>query len=366
MVRPCAGPTFTGMTSLADLGFDDADASSLARLNEPGLRPARVVSVHRDGYTVRTEAGEALAEITGKLRFFADTALELPCVGDWVAVQMENEDSFGLIHAVLDRRSLLKRKAAGRLVDYQLIGANIDLALVMQSCDRDFNLRRLERYLVMIHEGRIQPVLLLSKVDLVDEGTVDRLVASVRDAGMACPVHPFSNVTGSGIPAIRRLLEPRKTVCLLGSSGVGKTSLLNDLLGSARFETQAVRERDSRGRHTTSHRQLVVLEGGAMIIDTPGMRELGHIGASEGLEQSFQDVLAIAEQCRFNDCSHTGEAGCAVLEAVARGELDEHRYENFLKLARESAFHEMTYAERRRRDRDLGRFYRAVLKSKKR
>lgn len=349
---------------LPELGFDKWFKDYFSELAIDGTVPARVVAVHRDSTTVRTEDAEFPAEPTGKLRFSADSGADLPCVGDWVVVHPENDGTFGIIHAVLPRRSFLRRKAAGRDVEFQMIAANIDVAFIVQSCDFNFNPRRLERYLVMVHEGGVEPVVLLSKSDLVSAEQLAERLEVVAQIDAACANVTFSNVTGDGLEDVRTLLQRARTYCLLGSSGVGKTTLLNTLLGRDSFETSEVRSKDGRGRHKTSHRHLELLESGALIIDTPGMRELALMGATEGLKEEFSTIDELSKRCKFSDCTHTSEVGCAVLAAVESGELSEDRYESYLKLARESAHYEMTYVERRKKDKAFGKMVKSVLKQK--
>jgi len=324
---------------------------------------ARVTAVDRGRYLIRDEHGETPAELTGKFLYTTGSSTDLPCVGDWVCARYLDSRAHAIIHRVLPRRSFLRRKAAGRDIEFQMIAANIDVAFVIQSCHFDFNVRRLERYLVIARDGHIEPVVLLTKTDLVSPGELDQLIGRIRRAGIDTRIVALSNVTGAGIDRVRELVLPGKTYCLLGSSGVGKTTLINHLAGGSGLETREV-SHTGEGRHTTTRRQLIVLEHGALLIDMPGMRELGMLGVGEGLDETFSDIGELARNCRFTDCSHASEPGCAVRAAIKRHELSEEHLQNYLKLARESAFHDSSYVERRKKDRDFGRFVHSVMKHK--
>ncbi len=350
---------------LKEIGLDHWFQRRAAGVCRPGHRLARVTAVDRGRYLVRSEHSEVSAELAGKLLYSAESTLDLPCVGDWVCVLYHDSDGRAIIHGLLPRRSFLRRKSAGNKIEYQVIAANIDTALIMQSCHLDFNVRRLERYLVMVHEGRIEPLLVLTKIDLIGKEALEQMVAKIRRSGITPRILAISNVTGAGIDQVREALTPAKTYCLLGSSGVGKTSLINQLLGRSTLETKTV-SGTGEGRHTTSRRQLVALEQGAMLIDTPGMRELGLLGASEGIGDSFADIRDLAIDCRFGNCTHTSEPGCAVLTAIEAGALSQDHYRNYMKLKRESEFHEMSYLDKRTKDRAFGRFVKVYKKHKRR
>jgi len=350
---------------LITLGFDQWFEDERSKALRPDCTVARVTAVHKDSYLVRNNNSEVLAELAGSFIYSAESSIDLPSVGDWALVQFHNDDTFAIIHGLLPRKSFLRRKTPGKKIDYQMIAVNIDSALIVQACDFDFNLRRLERYLVMVNEGHIEPILLLTKSDLVSSEKLEQRISEVRQANIKCKVLPLSNVTGFGVDQVRQLLEPGKTYCLVGSSGVGKTTLLNHIIGRDLFETNTVRASDGKGRHTTAQRQLIVLDQGAMLIDTPGMRELGNIGVSSGLEESFADILSLSKTCRFANCTHTQEVGCALLDAIENGTLQADRYQSCLKLMKESEYNEMSYVEKRRKDKKFGQFVKAVMKHHK-
>lgn len=350
---------------LKELGFDPWFHEKIDDLQSPDCKAARVTEVNRDSFLVRNENSEVPAELTGRLLFSVESGQDLPCVGDWVLVQYHNEDTFAIIHAIFPRKSFLQRKESGAKIDYQMIAANIDAALIVQACDLDFNLRRLERYLVMVNEGGVEPVLLLTKSDLVSPEKLEQRISEVRRANIHCEIIPLSNKTGLGLDTVHQFLRAGQTYCLLGSSGVGKTTLVNHLIGQELFETRAVGTQGGKGRHTTTRRQLIVLDQGAMLIDTPGMRELGNIGASTGIEESFSDILELSKTCRFKNCTHTRETGCSLLAAVENGELSAERYHSYLKLMHESDYYEMSYVEKRKKDKNFGKLVKSVNQNKK-
>jgi ribosome biogenesis GTPase len=299
-----------------------------------GYEPARVVTEHRTGYQVQTDTAECFARIAGKLRHSAASQAELPAVGDWVVLQTPADNSEAVIHRVLPRKSKFSRKVAGERTDEQVVAANVDTAWITSSLDRDFSLRRIERYLTLAWESGATPVIVLTKSDLCDD--VHRYAAEVESIAAATPVHITSSLTHDGLSELDSYFEDHATVALMGSSGVGKSALINALAGESLQQTGRLRD-DGRGRHTTTYRQLLRLAGGGLIIDTPGMRELQLWDGQGSLADVFVEIEELAQSCRFSDCRHAGEPGCAVARAVDDGSLTEERLQSYHKLKRELA-----------------------------
>ena len=326
---------------------------------------ARVITVHKDSYTINNGKGEVSAEVAGKLIFSADSPIDYPATGDWVLAQYFDNDSFAIISEIVPRKSILKRKTSGKKIEFQLIATNIDTGLIVQSLDNNYNLRRLERYLVMVNESDIKPVVLLSKSDSLPVNEIDKKITEIQALIPDVRVVPFSNKDHTMLKFVKELLVPWNTYCLLGSSGVGKTSLINNLQDEVRLKTDSVREKDGKGRHITTSRQLIKLKNGAMLIDTPGMRELGNFAVDIGIHSTFDEIAELSNQCRYNDCSHTQEQGCSILAALKDGIISQDRYQNFVKLNKESAFYELSYIEKKRKDKKFGKFVKSVMKHKK-
>jgi ribosome biogenesis GTPase len=323
-------------------GWSDALQRDFAPHAARGLVPGRILVQQRGLYDVVTDLGELAAQVAGRFAHDAGAG-GYPAVGDWVALAARPEEGAATIQALMPRRTAFVRKAAFSHADEQVVAANVDVALLVASMNADFNARRLERYLATAWQSGAEPVVVLTKADLADDP--DAAIDAAESVAFGAPVLAVSAVTGEGLDALAGYLKPAETAVLVGSSGVGKSSLVNALAGEALMETQAIREDDAKGRHTTTHRELIRLPPsslipGALVLDTPGMRELGLIDADEGLSATFEDIEALAEACRFSDCGHSNEPGCAVRAALETGVLDPGRWKSFQKLQREMAHQE--------------------------
>ena len=353
------------MDKLDSLGYSDWFRDRVDQDKVAVHELARVLAVHKQSYVVSNGLAEAYAELSGHLLYTAESSIDLPTTGDWVYTDFYDDNTHAIIHDLVARKTLLKRKTAGKSVEFQLLGANIDVAFIVQSANENYNLRRLERYLVMASDAGITAVILLTKSDLISAQEVQQIKSDILGIAPHVRVWACSTVSGENIDAIQNFLRCGKTYCLIGSSGVGKTSLLNTFLGSSQFETQMVSNKQSKGRHTTTSRELIALDNGAMLLDTPGMRELGNISVSAGLDETFSEIGALEQRCKFSDCSHSNEQGCAILAAIEQGELDQQRYATYRKMDRESRFNEMSYSEKRKKDKALGKMVKATMKHKK-
>jgi len=323
-------------TPLDTYGWNPFFAEHFAPYASQGLAAGRICRDHQHLYRVYTEQGEAMANVAGRVRHRASGARQSPVVGDWVALRLLPRERRAVIQAVLPRASKFSRKVAGSVTEEQVVAANIDTIFLTQGLDDDFNLRRIERYVLLAWESGARPVVVLNKADLCDQ--VARLVREVEEIAPGVPVHATSARLEQGFDQLSTYLEPGRTVALLGSSGVGKSTLINRLLGRDLLRTRDVRSEHSRGRHTTTHRELVVLPSGALVIDTPGLRELQLWEVAAALGSAFPDIAALAGDCHFRDCRHEGEPRCAVRQAVADGALPSERLDSYLKLRVESRY----------------------------
>jgi ribosome biogenesis GTPase / thiamine phosphate phosphatase len=346
---------------LRDLGFDQWFEAYIGEFFEESSDIARISAVDRGSYLIRNESREVPAELAGKLSFQIENSRDLPCVGDWVTAQYYNDETSAIIHRVFPRKTFLRRKSAGEKVDFQMIAANLDTAFIVQSCHFDFNPHRMDRYLVMAADGHVEPIVILTKTDLITQDELEQKLAIIRSTATKARVLALSNISGIGFAEFQQTLSPGRTYCLLGSSGVGKTTLINRLIGQDAYDTKTV-SGTGEGTHTTSRRQLIVLDQGAMLIDTPGMRELGLVGASDGVNIGFEDIISLSAKCRYENCSHELEPGCAIRTAVEGGELSEDRYSSYIKLKKESEYYEMSYLDKRKKDKAFGRFIKSYKK----
>ena len=324
----------------------------------------RVISEHKERYMVKTVEKEYDAEIIGNLRFSAQKRSDFPAVGDWVAIS-EYDDDKGLIHAVFPRKTIIERQAVGKQGEKQIIATNIDFAFIIQAVDRDFNINRIERYLTICNTSNVKPMIILNKIDLIDDTELTRMINTVQERIKQVPLIAVSNESQKGIDSLNKRIEKGKTYCLLGSSGVGKSTLLNTLSGKELMKTNTISTSSNRGRHITSHRELIVLENGGILIDNPGMREVGITDSTKGLEITFGTIAGLSEQCKFKDCTHTTEIGCAVIAAIENGEIEMSSYENYLQMQKETEHFESTVAEKKQKDKDLGKIIKHFKKNRK-
>ena len=349
--------------TLEDLGYTEALATYQTENNLDSFGVGRVITEHKERYVVKTPDNEFDAELIGNLRFTAESRHDFPAVGDWVAFS-EYDEGKALIHAIYPRHSIIERKAVSQSGKVQIIATNIDFGLLVQAVDRDFNLNRLERYLTICHASKVTPIIVLSKVDLISEDELQTILDQVEQRIKEVSVVTVSSET-VGYSQLQPYIEKGKTYCLLGSSGVGKSTLLNNLSGKEQMKTGAISTAVNKGRHVTSHRELIVLDNGAILIDNPGMREVGIADTSGGLEMTFDAIMEYAANCRYKDCTHVHEEGCAVLQAIEDGEIDEDAYANFRKMEKEKQHFETSKVERRKKDKQFGKMVKRIMQQKK-
>jgi len=349
--------------TLKDLGYNSTLEKYRSEQSLGSFEIGRVILEHKERYVVKTPENEFDAELIGNLRFNAESRHDFPAVGDWVAFS-EYDEGKALIHAVYPRNSIIERKAVGKSGQVQIIATNVDYGLIVQAVDRDFNLNRLERYLTICNASNVEPVIVLSKIDLINEPELEDIIAQVNQRNKDVAVIAVSSET-KGYGELEKVIEKGRTYCLLGSSGVGKSTLLNSLSGELQMKTGEISSSVNKGKHITSHRELFVLDSGGILIDNPGMREVGIADTTSGLETTFESILEYAKDCRFKDCTHVHEKGCAVLAAVDSGEIEEGSYANFLKMEKEKMHFESDAIERKKKDKDLGKMIKNVKKQRK-
>ena len=350
--------------TLEDLGYSVEFETQRKDHNLDSFGVGRVISEHRERYVVKTAEAEYEGEIIGNLRFSAQHKSDFPAVGDWVAIS-EYDDNKVLIHSVFPRLTSIERQAVGKLGEKQVIAANIDYALIVQAVDRDFNINRIERYLAICSTSGVQAMIIFNKIDLISDRELSDLISSVQKRIENVPILAISNVSQTGIIELQKLIKKGKTYCLLGSSGVGKSSLSNILSGKQLMKTDAISSSTNKGRHVTSHRELMVLKDGGILIDNPGMREVGITDNTGGLDGVFEIISELSSACKFKDCTHTSELGCEVIAAVNRGEIDTSFYTNYMKMQREKEHFESTIAEKRKKDKDFGKMIKEHKKNRK-
>ena len=340
--------------NLEELGYNQTIQKEVEEQGLGDFKIGRVITEHKERYIVASEQGNYEAEVLGNLRYTAQSREDFPAVGDWVTLSIYDE-SMAIIHKVMPRTTMLKRQMVGSKGETQLIVTNIDIALIVQAVDRDFNINRLERYLTICKNAGIEPYILLTKTDLLTENKVEDYINLVKARIKDVLLFAISSETGYGYETLQKHILKGKTYCLLGSSCVGKSTLLNYLMGEEAMKTATISENTNKGKHTTTHRELLVLKNGAIIIDNPGIREVGIADGDSGLAETFDEILAYAENCKYADCTHTVEKGCAVLQALNNGEIDESSYRNYLKLEREKEHYIASAAEKRQKDKDFGK-----------
>ena len=350
--------------NLTDLGITKEISEYLADNSLTDFIIARVICEYRERYIVSTGVNQYEAEITGNMRFSAHSRTDFPAVGDWVAVKTYDSD-LAIIHRILPRKSILERQMIGKPGEKQIISANIDVAFIVQSIENNFNINRLERYLTICHSAGIDPVLVISKIDLSANEVINNALNELSARHGNVKHILLSNTTKEGLDQVVEFIKKGKTYCVIGSSGVGKSSLINNLLSKNILKTREISHSTKKGRHTTDHRELFILENGGIIIDTPGMRELGLTDDTEGIKTTFNEIHYLSLKCKFPDCTHLTEKGCAVLEALENGIIDKKSLDNYRKILREQEHFQSTVAEKRKKDRQFGKMVKNIVKEKK-
>ncbi|MCK4812722.1 MAG: ribosome small subunit-dependent GTPase A [Candidatus Marinimicrobia bacterium] len=344
------------------LGYNDKDFPLPDPMPE-GMLIGRVVEEHRGHYFVMYEKGLIEAGVTGKIIHTSESKEAFPAVGDWVVMAISDKNQ-ALIHDILPRKTVLRRRASGKIIAEQVIAVNIDIAFVVMSGDENFSLNRLERYLTIIYNGGIIPIIILNKTDLFTKAEVDIQVLEIKKRHLGVTVVWTSAMTEEGLNFVHKTLLPGKTYCFVGSSGVGKSSLINRLIGEQRQYVKEISAATAKGQHATTYRELIELDNGSLLIDTPGMREVGLVAADAGLEETFADIITLAQNCRFSDCTHSNEPGCAVIAACKAGNLQVEKLDNYLRLKRESDYFQMDTYERRQKDKTFAKMVKEFKRNK--
>ncbi len=349
-----------------DLGYNQFFETNRIQLGWGDLAVARVTTEVKGAYKVKNEKGEYLAKITGKQMFQAQSREDYPAVGDWVAITDLGEEQ-AVIHGLLPRLTIIKRRygdknRVGEKSDIQVIAANIDVAFVIESVDRDYNLNRFERYFAIAQDGGVEPAIILNKIDLISPQDLEQRLSQIKERFLGIDVILTSASSEKGLDDLRKYISKGKTYCFLGSSGVGKSSLINKLLGEDIIKTGQISLTTDRGKHTTTSRQMYFLENGGIVIDNPGMREVGMADVSQGIDSFFEEITELAKDCRYANCTHTQEPECQVVQAVKEGKIDEAKYLNYLNLKKEAQFYQMSELEKKEKDRQFGKFLKGAKK----
>jgi len=360
---------FMEVQNLEDLGYNSFFETELRRIAVEGVSVARVTSESRGAYRVRNIDGEYFAKITGKRMFNASSREDYPVVGDFVAIKILDKEQ-AMIECILPRATMMRRKFGdknrqGEKDQTQIIAANVDVAFIVQSVGRDYNLNRFERYIAIAKSGGVTPVIVLNKTDLISREELNEKVSQVKERIQGVSVITADTVTSEGFNGLMAFIKKGKTYCFLGSSGVGKSSLINKLLGESVIRTGDIGSHSERGRHVTTNRQMYFLENGGIVIDNPGVREVALADADAGVPVSFDDIAEFSQNCRYPDCTHTHEPGCKVLEAVKSGKIDKEKYSNYVSLEKEAEYSEMNEAEKKNKDRRFGKFVSSAKKDLK-
>lgn len=353
--------------NLTDLGYTNELSAYVSENNLSAFSIGRVIQENRERYIVSTGENEYDAEITGNLRYTATSRADFPAVGDWVAMTVYDSDH-SIINKILPRKSVLERQAVDKFGEIQIISTNIDVAFIVQAINNNFSINRLERYLTICYSANIHPVLVISKTDLSPENEIRDAITALEKRDKKVEYVLLSNITFEGVDQILSIIQKGKTYCVVGSSGVGKSTLINNLLKKNVLRTGQISLSTNKGKHITDRRELIVLENGGIIIDTPGMKELGITDNPDGIKTTFQEIYDISINCKYPDCKHIDESGCAVIEALNTGALDRDSYDNYRKIMKEQAYFQTTVSEKRKRDKEIAKliknYYKDIKKNK--
>ncbi len=349
--------------NLEDIGYNSIVNKYVEDIGLDKSNIGRVVVVFKDRYIIRTDSGELQANVTGNFQYSIENKSELPVIGDWVHLN-KSDNNRALITQVLSRNNYLERRAVGKSSNKQVIAANIDFGFIVEAITENFKLNRVERYLAICNSANVKPIILLTKIDLISEQDLKNIINTVDKRLDKVPIFAISNLTNAGIDKFKVSLIKGKTYCLLGLSGVGKSSIINTLVAKNMIKTKAISKSTNKGVHTTSHRQLFLLNNGSIIIDNPGMREVGITESTDGIEITFDIIFELAEGCKFSNCTHTHERDCAVLTAVEKGNLDKSTYDNFVKMKKEQFHFQATLVEKRRKDKTFGKMVKNFKENK--